>query len=81
MRMWVHVTSPHEHALIVTREINEFDVKMIVVYLGSSTNMLFFNALLSMEKTKRDLNNVDFSLIGFARRTTYRLDTINLPVV
>lgn len=53
-------------SLVVTRmcwssllNINDFDVKRILVEFGSSTNVLFLDALLVIGKSILDLKKVD----------------------
>lgn len=51
-----HVTCPHEDALVITTEIYEYDVKRFLIDTGSSTNVLFFDALKNMAKSENDLH-------------------------
>lgn len=60
-----HVANPHEGALVITIDIDRFDVKRILVDYRSSTYILFLEVLLGMGKLKTDLKNVEFALIGF----------------
>lgn len=43
--------------------------------------MLFLEEFLGMDKSRANLQKLDFPLIGFAERTTYPLEVIILPVV
>lgn len=73
-----HATSPHHAVLVITTKIDDFkvkriliddfDVKGILVYSQSSTVMLFPNALLTMGKTNKDMDMVEFPLFGFLGR-------------
>lgn len=59
---------------------NKFGLKGILADSGSSTSVLFLDDLLVMRKMEKYLKKVEFPLIRFARRTTYPIATINLPV-
>lgn len=76
-----HVTSHHDEDLVIIVEINNFDMKRILVDSGSSTYVLFLDALFSMRKIKKNFNKVDLPFIGFAGRTTYAIGVINVPMV
>lgn len=47
-----HNTDPHDNALGITTDINQFDVKRILVDSGSLIDVLFLEDLLAMWKTK-----------------------------
>lgn len=53
-------TSTHDDALFITVEINDFDMKISFVDFGSSTDVLFLDALLTMGKTKKGHKKVVF---------------------
>lgn len=76
-----HVPTPHDDALFITTEINDFNVKRILVDSGSSTYVLFLDVLLVMGKTNKDLKRVHLLWIRFTRRITYPLKAINFLVV
>lgn len=76
-----HVAIPHEDALIIMAEIDGFDVKIILVELGSFTDILFLEAFLAMGKLKKGLKKVDFHLIGFAGRINLSRGAIKLHVI
>lgn len=76
-----HVTSPHYDALVITADINGFDMKRRIVDFTSSRDVLFLNALIGMGKTKNDLNKVYFPLIGFAGKITCPLGVIRWLVI
>lgn len=69
-----HITIPFDDALIITTEINAFDVERILMEFVSSTNVLFLATLLSMGKTNKELKKLDFPLIRYAVKTTTPLD-------
>lgn len=54
-----HVTCPHEDALVITAEIDDYDVKKIFTDSGSSTDVPFLNDLRNMGKIKRDLKKMN----------------------
>lgn len=74
------VTCPHEDALVITTEIDGYDVKRILIDSGSSTDVLFLNALKNMGKSKKDLKKVNCPLMGFASNATYLVGASTLPV-
>lgn len=43
------VITPHDDALVITTEINSYDVKRVMVDLGSSMNIIFLDTLTSCE--------------------------------
>lgn len=47
-----HVTCHHEDVLVVTIEIDVFDVKRIIIDSGSSTDVLILDALKNMGKSE-----------------------------
>lgn len=57
-------TCPHEDALIITVQIEGFDVNRILIDSRISTDVLFLDALKNMDKSKKDLQKVNFSLLG-----------------
>lgn len=48
-----HITCPHEDALVITAEIDGYDVKRVLIDSGSSTDVLFLEALRKMGKLER----------------------------
>lgn len=75
-----HVTCSHEDALGITAEIDGYDVKRVLINLGSSTHVLFLDAVKNMGRSKKDLKKVNFPLMGFASNATYPVGAITLPV-
>lgn len=53
-----HVISLHDETLVINVEIDDFDVKIVLVDSGSSTDLFFIVTLLAIGKTKRDLKKV-----------------------
>lgn len=68
-----HVTCPHKYALVVTTKIDEYYVKRVFIDSGSSTDVPFLDALKNTGKSERDLQKVNYPLMGFASTTTYTL--------
>lgn len=63
-----HVTGPHYDALVITAEINDFDVNRILVISENSTYIVFLDALLVLWKEEKDLKKVGFLLIRLDER-------------
>lgn len=76
-----HVTCPHEDVLVITTEIDGYDEKRVPIDSGSSTNVLFLDAMKNMGKREKDLQKVNFPLLGFASTPTYLVGAIALPVL
>lgn len=55
-----HVTFPHEEFLVITSEIDGYDVKWLLIDSGSSTNVLFLDSLKKMGRSEKDLKEVNF---------------------
>lgn len=75
-----HATFPHEYALVITVEINWYDMKRVMIYSGSSTDVLFLDALKTMGKSEKDIKIVNFPLMRFASTTTYLVGAITLSL-
>lgn len=71
-----HVTTPHDDSFVITTIVEGFSVIKILVYGGSSTNIIFVEAFEKIGKGR-----VNVSLIGFIGCTKYYLRVINLLVV
>lgn len=56
-----HVTCPHEDALVITDDIDDYDVKRALIDSRISTNLLFVDALKKMERSLKDLKKVNSS--------------------
>lgn len=57
------------------------NVKRIMLDSVSLTKVLLLDALFVIGNIKKDLKRVDLPLIRFARRTTYPVGVIHLPMV
>lgn len=53
-------------------------MKGVLIDSGSSTDVLFLNALKNMRKSENDLNKVNFPLIVFTLTTIYPMGAITL---
>lgn len=60
-----HVTCTHEDDLMITAELDEYDVKKVLIDSSSSTYVIFLDALKEMDKSEKDLKKVNFPLMGF----------------
>ena len=74
------VLQPHEDALILTLGINEYDVRRILVNLGSSANLLQVSAFKQMGFPPFALENPERILSGFNGASTTSLGNIVLFV-
>lgn len=54
-----HVTCLHDDALVIIIEINGYDVKRVLINSGSSTDVLFLDALNNIGKSEKDLKKVN----------------------
>lgn len=75
-----HVTTPHDDALVITSEVNGFQMRMVSVDGGSLTNIMFLKEFEKLGKSKKDLKNVDFPLIRFVGCLIYNLSVVKLLV-
>lgn len=66
-----HVTFLHNDALVITTEIDGYDVKRVLIDSGSSTDILFLYALRNMGNNVKAIKKVSFPLMGFASIITY----------
>ena len=60
------ITTPHNDALVIMLNLNNFEIERILVDQGSSTDILYFKAFKKMGLTESDLKEVRFPLIGFS---------------
>lgn len=76
-----HATNPHNDTLVITGEINSFDVGKILIHSGRSTYVIFLNALLAMRKTKKNFEEGEFPLNRVCGKNHLPSWTVCLPVV
>lgn len=50
-----HVNNPHDDVLVITIDINEFDMKRVLVDLRNLTTVLFVDDVFTIWKTKKNL--------------------------
>lgn len=75
-----HVTCPQEDTFVIAAEIDDYDVKRVLIDSGSSTDVFFLDALKKMGRSKKDMKKVNFPLMGFASQATYPVGAITSPV-
>ncbi|XP_010273179.1 PREDICTED: uncharacterized protein LOC104608795 [Nelumbo nucifera] len=71
---------PHDDALVVKLVINDFKVKKILVYLGSSTYILFLEAFEKLQLQQSDMQPANSPLVGFSGKVVRPLGRIMVPV-
>ena len=74
------VITPHHDALVLTLCINNFDVHIALVDLGSATNLLNLPAFRKMNISFERLSSAGRILSGFNRATIVTMGDIALPV-
>ncbi|RVW28616.1 hypothetical protein CK203_100866 [Vitis vinifera] len=74
------VLRPHEDALILTLGMSGFDVKRVLIDLGSSTDLLQMSAYRQIGLSSSALENSRHILYGFNGATTTSLGDVVLPV-
>lgn len=55
-----HVTYPDEEVLVITTDIDGYDVKRVIIDSRSSTEVVFLDSLKNMGKSEKDLHKVNF---------------------
>ena len=63
------VQLPHSDALVVTLRIGEFDVKRILIDLGSLVEIMYESLFRGLGLGKKDLSHIEGPLSGFSRET------------
>lgn len=48
-----HITCPNEDTIVITAEIDGYDVKTVLIDPGSSTDVLFLKALVKWGRVKK----------------------------
>lgn len=76
----VHVTRSHEDALAITAEIDDYDIKRVLIDSGGSTDKIYLDTLKKMGRSEKDLQKVNYPLMGFASQMTYAVGAITLLV-
>lgn len=71
---------PHENSLVLTLGVGDFDMRKILIDLGSSTDLLQMLAYKQMEYSPSTLENSGCILIGFKGASTISLGDVVLPI-
>ena len=74
------ILQPHHDALILSLKIGDFDMRCILVDLGSSTNLVQPSVISHMGRSLTGLENPGRILFGFNGASTTSLGDIVLPV-
>lgn len=74
------VILPHEDALVLSLGVGGFDVHKILIYLGSSTDLLQMLAYKQMEYSPSTLEHSGYILTGFKGASTVSLGDVVLPI-
>ena len=74
------VITPHHEALVLTLFINNFDVHIVLVDLGSIEDLLQLPAFKQMNISFNNLSSASRILSGFNGATTATMGIISLPV-
>ena len=74
------IITPHYDALVLTLGINNFDVHRVLVYPGSTTELLHLPALTQMKVPLSRLSSTGRVLSGFNGSTTLTVGDIALSV-
>ncbi|KAK3024223.1 hypothetical protein RJ639_044692 [Escallonia herrerae] len=72
--------TPHDDPLVVTLQVENFDVKRILVDNGSSAEVLFYEAFQRMNIPSYRLRKIDTPLYGFSNHHVVCEGIIALPV-
>ena len=75
------VSLPHEDPLIVTLQIEKYQVQRILVDTRSSSNILFHHYFRSMYREHEELCLSQTLLVGFNRKTTHAVRQLMLEAV
>ena len=74
------VQHPHDDALVIIPLINENNVKRVLVDLGSSADVMYYNLFKKLGLNSEDLVPTDVPLVGFNAASVWPLGKITLPV-
>ena len=72
--------SPHNHPLVISLTIADFEVPRILIDTGSSDDVIFKDALRKMGKDESRIKPKRSPLVSFAGDTTISEGTVKLPV-
>lgn len=71
---------PHNDALVVTLQIEGFDVRKVLVDQGSGVEIMYPNLYKGLNLKSENLSRSDLALVGFDGRTVIPKGMINLPM-
>ncbi|XP_031285190.1 uncharacterized protein LOC116143884 [Pistacia vera] len=74
------LAAPHHDALVISLQIANILVKKVFVDEGSSTNILFLEAVKAMGLDESNINKCPTILVGFNFKQKYIIGEIALPV-
>lgn len=74
------IQCPHDDALVVSLNINGYDVSRILVDSGSSVNVLYFDVFMKMKFLMESLRTVDSALMGFTGNAVTPEGVVTLTV-
>ena len=72
--------NPHHDELVISLMVANCKIKRILVDNGSSTNVLFLNALKEMKIDESNIHRCSFVLVGFSGEQKCTVGDIALPV-
>ncbi|XP_010276920.1 PREDICTED: uncharacterized protein LOC104611534 [Nelumbo nucifera] len=72
---------PHDDALIIKLEINDFEVKWVLVDSESSVDILFLEAFDKLHLQRSDMNPADSPLVGFSGKVARPLGQVAVPII
>ena len=76
----VGTLQPHDDALVVTLRIGGYDVKGMLVDLGSGVEIMYLGLFKGLKLRSEDLTCYDSPLIGFDRKIVFLKGQIRLPI-
>ncbi|XP_028092535.1 uncharacterized protein LOC114292710 [Camellia sinensis] len=76
----VGMTISHIDPLIIRLRVNQFTVERILVDLGSTSEVMYYETLIKLGFNESDLSPVPYPLFGFNTNPEYPLEKITLPV-
>ncbi|GAV68074.1 hypothetical protein CFOL_v3_11577, partial [Cephalotus follicularis] len=72
---------PHDDPVVVTLQVELFTMKRILIYSGSSMDILYKHAFDQLRIPENQLRTVKTPLVGFAREMVHPMGSIDLSVV
>ena len=75
-----HLHHPHDDALVVSIQVGDYNTYRVLVYNGSSADILYYLAFQQMRIEKERLIPTNAPLVGFGGTRVYPLGAVTLPV-